>query len=77
MRSKKLATGNDVIEAAPRFLFVSVVQRDPGQVRPKLNAHLVSLLLTTAKQPLTYIERQSSYLAFPRLRRRLRVFGRR
>ncbi|OJJ61805.1 hypothetical protein ASPSYDRAFT_143794 [Aspergillus sydowii CBS 593.65] len=45
MRSKKLATGNDVIEAAPRFLFVSVVQRDPGQVRPKLNAHLNDNLL--------------------------------
>lgn len=57
MRSKKLTTGNDAIEAPPHFLFVPVVKRDPGQVRPKLNSHLVSLLLITGKLLLTYIER--------------------
>jgi len=56
MRSKKLATGNDIIEAPPHFLFVPVVKRDPGQVRPKLNAHLVGLLLITATLLLTYVD---------------------
>ncbi|KAL4930954.1 uncharacterized protein BDV17DRAFT_289375 [Aspergillus undulatus] len=45
MRSKKLTTASGVLEAPSRFLFVPVVIRDAGQVRPKLNAHLIDNLL--------------------------------
>ncbi|KAI9375241.1 hypothetical protein BJX61DRAFT_182140 [Aspergillus egyptiacus] len=40
MRSKKLTAGNNIIEAPTHFLFIPVIVRDAGQVRPKLNTHL-------------------------------------
>ncbi|RDW63170.1 uncharacterized protein DSM5745_10281 [Aspergillus mulundensis] len=40
MRSRKLTTGGNVLEASTHFLFIPIVVRDSAQVRPKLNAHL-------------------------------------
>ncbi|KAL2815153.1 hypothetical protein BJX63DRAFT_171006 [Aspergillus granulosus] len=45
MRSKRLATGNGSLEAPAHFLFVPVISRDAGQVRPKLNTHLIDHLI--------------------------------
>ncbi|KAL4965504.1 uncharacterized protein BDV14DRAFT_199907 [Aspergillus stella-maris] len=45
IRSKKLTTANGILETPSRFLFVPVVVRDAGQVRPKLNTHLIDNLL--------------------------------
>ncbi|KAL3441591.1 hypothetical protein BJX65DRAFT_245269 [Aspergillus insuetus] len=45
MRSKRLATGNGVLEAPAHFLFVPVIARDTDQVRPKLNTHLIDHLI--------------------------------
>ncbi|KAL4795848.1 hypothetical protein BDV19DRAFT_157929 [Aspergillus venezuelensis] len=45
IRSKKLTTANGVLETPSRSLFVPVVVRDAGQVRPKLNKHLIDNLL--------------------------------
>ncbi|KAL4901664.1 hypothetical protein BDW74DRAFT_159892 [Aspergillus multicolor] len=40
MRSRKLTTASSVLEAPLHFLFVPIVVRDSGQVRPKLKDHL-------------------------------------
>ncbi|KAL4802165.1 hypothetical protein BDV18DRAFT_66825 [Aspergillus unguis] len=44
MRSRKLTTEQGVIEAPAHFLFVPVIARAPGQVRPKLNSHIIDNL---------------------------------
>ncbi|KAL2838826.1 hypothetical protein BJY01DRAFT_219760 [Aspergillus pseudoustus] len=45
MRSKRLPTETGILEAPAHFLFVPVIARDAGQVRPKLNTHLIDHLI--------------------------------
>ncbi|KAL2865108.1 uncharacterized protein BJX67DRAFT_188328 [Aspergillus lucknowensis] len=65
MRSKRLATGNILLEAPAHFLFVPVIARDAGQVRPKLNTHLTDHLIIShfhdSEDGYTYLEEDDDW----------------